>query len=152
MIKIIIIYIVTALSIDSFLFIPMTLPSTKDDTIIKGKIYQKIELENNNKLYNQKPQDIENEFSNWQLIYEGEFKNGIIDGIGRDYYNNGSCLFEGEFKNGKRNGKGKEYYLYYGNLIFEGEYKDGFRHGRGKEYYFGKLVFEGEYQYGYRIG
>ena len=36
-------------------------------------------------------------------IYEGDFKNGILDGTGKINYNNGT-KYEGEIKNGKPNG------------------------------------------------
>ena len=56
-------------------------------------------------------------------------------------------IFEGEFLNGLKNGKGKEYYNN-GKLLYEGEYKNDLRHGKGKEYYLnGKIKFEGEYLY-----
>ena len=54
--------------------------------------------------------------------------------------------FEGEYKNGLRDGKGKEYSTNNNNkIIFEGEYKNGLRNGKGKEYRNGKLIFEGIY-------
>ena len=46
-----------------------------------------------------------------------------------------NLIFEGEYLNGKLNGKGKEYSnSYSNNLLFEGEYLNGKRHGKGKEY------------------
>ena len=113
------------------------------------------------------------------LIFEGEYKNGKKNGIGKEY-DNGNIVFEGEYKNGKKNGKGIEYHYYYGQLeynskpyfrseddfcdryntigffkvelkkAFEGEYKDGKRNGKGKEYWNNKLKFEGEYLDGKR--
>ena len=47
--------------------------------------------------------------------------NGIKNGKGKIYYDDGKLRFEGEFLNNKRNGKGKEYHKN-GNLKFEGEY------------------------------
>ena len=64
------------------------------------------------------------------LIFDGEYKNGIKNGIGKDY-NNGKLIFEGEYSNGYRNGKGKEYKN--GKLIYKGEYLNGER-SKGKEY------------------
>ena len=60
-----------------------------------------------------------------EVIYEGEFLNGLRNGKGKEYDYNGHLLFEGEFLKGKRNGKGKEYLN--GELIFEGEYLNGER-------------------------
>jgi len=46
-----------------------------------------------------------------KLAYEGEFKNGEINGKGKEYERgNHRLIFEGEFLNGKRSGKGKEYF------------------------------------------
>ena len=75
------------------------------------------------------------------IIYE--WKNGT--GLIKEYSNFSDFLeYEGEYKNGLRNGNGKEYRI--GYLIFEGEYLNGLRNGKGKEYdEFGELIFEGEY-------
>ena len=98
------------------------------------------------------------------LIFEGEFLNGVRNGKGKEYRDNGKIYFEGEYFNGKElngirydnndniiyevnndiNGKGKEYY-WNGQLKFKGEYLNGKRNGKGKEYT-GTLIFEGEYK------
>ena len=53
-------------------------------------------------------------------------------------------MFEGEYKDDIKNGKGKEYYK--GKLMFEGEYKNGHKNGIGKEYDItGEIIFEGMY-------
>ena len=57
---------------------------------------------------------------NNNLIFEGEYLNGI----GKEYNDDGKVLYEGEYLNGKRNGKGKIYYTD-GKLLFEGEYLNG---------------------------
>ena len=44
-----------------------------------------------------------------ELIFEGEYLNGLINGKGKEYYFTDKLKFEGEFVNGERNGKGKEY-------------------------------------------
>ena len=77
-----------------------------------------------------------------EIIYEGEYKNGMKCGKGKDYLTGyeGEFLYgmyhgkgkninnniEGEYKNGKKTGYWKE-------EKFEGEYKDGLRNGEGKE-------------------
>ena len=124
------------------------------------KIYDNLEIE---------PLELNNNFKN--LIFESEFKNGGINGKGKEYNTMGQLIFEGEFKNGKRwEGKGEEYtnlgfekfegkYLngerwigkefHDGNLIFSGEYKDNKKwNGIIKKYVFGNLVFFGEYKNG----
>ena len=35
------------------------------------------------------------------LEFEGEYLNGIRNGKGKEYYNNGELKFEGEYLNGK---------------------------------------------------
>ena len=42
-----------------------------------------------------------------------------------------NIIFEGEYKNGLKNGKGKEFDEYKsGKPVFEGEYKNGFKNGK----------------------
>ena len=75
------------------------------------------------------------------IIFEGEYKNGMKCGKGKDYITGyeGEYLYdmyhgkgkynndmEGEFKNGKKTGYWKE-------SDFVGEYKDGLRNGKGVE-------------------
>ena len=57
------------------------------------------------------------------LIFEGEYKGGEMDGFGKEF-NKNHLIFEGEYKYGKRNGKGKEYNKY-GHLIFKWKYYNG---------------------------
>ena len=88
------------------------------------------------------------------IIFEGEYLNGQMNGIGKEYYDDSKLKYEGKYLNGKRwfgiekvyygklefeiingNGKVKEYYDN-GKLRFEGEYLNGKRNGKGKEYDF----------------
>ena len=105
-----------------------------------------------------------------ELIFEGEYQNGVRNGKGKEYDDKGELIFEGEYLNEKRfNGKEydndndniyeykrgivfkKEFYDN-GNLKFDGMYIDGKRYGNGKEYHTnGKLKFEGEYYNGYKL-
>ena len=79
------------------------------------------------------------------LEYEGEFKDGIKNGKGKEYNILNQLVYEGEYLNGKKHGKGKEYDTF-GNIKYEREYFNGERHGKGKEYdTFGNIIFEGEY-------
>ena len=81
----------------------------------------------------------------FNLEFEGEYLNGLINGKGKEYYNN-KLIFEGEYLNGEKwNGTIK---IFDSNKIleFEGEYLNGEKNRKGKEYdYNGKLIFEGEY-------
>ena len=48
-----------------------------------------------------------------EIIFEGTFLNGKKwNGIGKEFYENNFLKFEGEYKNGLRNGNGKEYFDY----------------------------------------
>ena len=59
-----------------------------------------------------------------KLIFEGQYSNGIKNGYGKEYNNEGEVIFEGEYKDGKRwNGEGIEYN--HDKLIFEGIYING---------------------------
>ena len=71
---------------------------------------------------------------NDELLFEGEYLNGLRNGKGKEFDDYGKIKFEGEYLNGKKNGKGKEYYEN-GSLEFEGEFLNGERNGKGKEYY-----------------
>ena len=99
------------------------------------------------------------------LIFEGEYKNGRRNGIGKEYDSN-NIIYEGEYLNGKRNGHGIEYNYIDGIYIFIGTYLNGkkwngkiydtynkiiseIKKGKGiiKLYYinYGVLKFKGEY-------
>ena len=59
------------------------------------------------------------------LIFEGNYFNGEINGYGYEYENDGKNIkFEGEYLNGIRHGKGIEYNKF-GETIFKGEYLNG---------------------------
>ena len=101
-----------------------------------------------------------------RICFEGNFKDGIRNGKGIDYYLNRNIEFEGEYLNGyKYNVKGydldcnfayelkngcgyvKTYNNFYNRLSYEGEYKESMKNGKGKEYNSdGKLIFEGDYK------
>ncbi len=88
------------------------------------------------------------------LIYEGEYLNGVKNGKGKENIEN-KLFFEGEYLNGKRwNGTIKIIKIdFYGNIsVFEGELKEEQKHGKGKEYDYDRLIFEGEYFCGKRHG
>ena len=87
-------------------------------------------------------------YSNENIIFEGEYLNGLKHGYGKEYNKKGYLIFEGKFLNGERNGKGKEYNKLEEGLVFEGEYLNGKRwNGKGKEFdkKLGYISFEGEY-------
>ena len=58
------------------------------------------------------------------VIYQGEFKNGLFDGEGVLFRENGSKAYEGVFKDGEPHGFGVEYDEA-GNVISEGQWERG---------------------------
>ena len=100
-----------------------------------------------------------------KLIFEGEYKYGKKNGIGKEYDDNGKIIFEGEYYDGKRingvgydnfdrpililnNKIGNEYYKN-GGIKFEGEYIND-KKWNGKFYdYNGNEIFEIKYGKGY---
>jgi antitoxin component YwqK of YwqJK toxin-antitoxin module len=76
--------------------------------------------------------------------YIGIKIDGMPNGHGKIYYENGDLAEEGKFKDGKLNGKGKRYSN--GRLTEEGEFKDGKLNGKGIRYFYGfRGKEEGEY-------
>jgi hypothetical protein len=65
--------------------------------------------------------------------YEGDVKNGKMEGKGIRYWNDGD-RYEGDFKNDKREGKGISYYN--NGDRYEGEFKNDKAEGKGIEYFF----------------
>ena len=121
-------------------------------TISNKKFFEGTISDNNEKV---------GKFFNDEFIYEGKFEDFCknADYI-IDFTNDCEINFEGEYKNGMRNGKGKDYLTGY-----EGEYLYGMYHGKGKLYgkegefkngkktgYWKEDNFEGEYKYGLRNG
>ena len=82
----------------------------------KGKLLYEFEIINGKMKIYQKD----------ELIYEGTMCNGHrLNGVGKEYNDNGELIFEGEYYNGYRwNGKGKEFNEK-GELTYEGEYFEG---------------------------
>ena len=70
---------------------------------------------------------------NW-LFSEVPFKNGLRDGVQKDYYKSGKLRWSGFFKNGKREGSAKSFYEN-GNVEFEENHINGLQNGIIKEYY-----------------
>ena len=91
----------------------------------KGAIYSEIYSNNN------------------YIIYEGDFKEGKPNGIGKCVYDNGN-YYIGEFLNGIRHGKGTIYYKN-NNIKYEGDFVEDRVEGNGKyiwengEYYIGQF-------------
>lgn len=76
-------------------------------------------------------------------IYEGEYKDGKKDGIGKLVDSTG--VYEGEFKDNKKHGTGKMTYKDGGT--YEGEWKEDMWNGKGKHISAdGRHAIEGEFR------
>lgn len=110
-----------------------------------------------------------------KLFYEGEFKNGVIEGIGKMYdLEDRNSYYEGEFKNNRFQGEGKTVYSdgnYYigpyvdgmregtgkllsadGSLIYTGSFRGDAMHGKGTYYFSETDYYIGSFEYGYFEG
>ncbi len=115
-------------------------------------------------------------FENDKLLYEGEFKNNMYDGLGILYNSDtGEPIYNGEFVKNEFSGMGNYYfdddqyyvgefdkskfagdgYLYGNykngeqNLLYQGNFKDNLYNGEGKLYLDdGSLLYEGEFKDG----
>ena len=69
---------------------------------------------------------------NGNIIYDGDFVNGLFEGDGKFIYENGE-YYIGQWLNGKKHGKGK--YIWENGNYYIGQFLNGKRHGKGKIYY-----------------
>ena len=75
-------------------------------------------------------------------IYEGDFNNNLIEGIGKFKYANGE-IYEGDVKNAIKSGKG--IMTMHNGDIYDGEFKDNKKNGFGELTYTSDNVFQMEY-------
>ena len=68
--------------------------------------------------------------NSYYIKYEGELKNGVKHGKGKEISRDGRDNYEGEFKEGLRNGIGTSTSDM--DRSYEGEWKNGKKHGKGK--------------------
>ncbi len=76
------------------------------------------------------------------ISYQGEVKNGIIEGRGQLKTSNGD-VYTGEFKNNWADGKGTM--LFADGSKYTGQFKEGLIHGYGKMIYPNGIVLEGDW-------
>ena len=114
-----------------------------DITLLYNQMNKRFdELKINNKINNQ-----EIKFEDGRYI--GEVVNGIAEGKGIFYGNNGD-RYEGDYRNGKKEGKG----IYYYNAdpwkgdIYEGDYRNNKKEGKGIYYYNSGNRYEGDFRNG----
>lgn len=78
-------------------------------------------------------------------VYEGAWKNGNINGIGK-YTDTSGNTYEGEYKENKWDGQGK--FIWSTGEVYEGEWKNGKRDGHGKYTNADGETWEGEWKEG----
>lgn len=76
-------------------------------------------------------------------MYAGKLEEGVLQGKGKEYDENGLLIYEGNFTDGQRTGKGQ--YFEEGVLVYEGYFSDGAYEGAGALYEDGVLIYEGEF-------
>ena len=81
---------------------------------------------------------------NGGLKWIGYFNNGEKSNFGKLYNEEGKLIFEGEYKNGIRNGEGT--YYYNNGLRYEGEFVNGLREGNGVFYWEDGTRWEGPFK------
>ena len=74
-------------------------------------------------------------------MYSGTLDEGVLQGRGKEYDENGLVAYEGGFTDGARDGAGAAYEA--GALIYEGQFSNGLYEGAGKLYDGGELVYSG---------
>ena len=82
-------------------------------------------------------------------IYEGNWKDGEKEGIGKFKFCNGD-IYDGDFKNDKFEGMGV--YKYSDGGTYSGEWKNDLRDGKGKFTFPNGNIFEGDWKKDMRIG
>ena len=98
---------------------------------------------------NRKPHGKEGKFfyDNGVLAYDGNWKDGKMDGKGKGFGVDGKIRYDGNWENGKKNGKGKSFYDN-GGLCYDGNWKDDKKDGKGKYYDDGYLLYDGNWKDG----
>ena len=74
--------------------------------------------------------------------YIGQFKNGLKNGKGIEYYSNGDIQYKGDFVNNEKDGIG--HYIFENGKYYIGQWSNNLRIGKGTLYYpNGKIEKEG---------
>ncbi len=79
-------------------------------------------------------------------LYEGRLEDGVLQGQGKAYDEDGNVAYEGGFTNGERDGRGAAYEG--GVLVYEGQFSQGVYEGSGVGYQDGMAVYEGQFSQG----
>jgi antitoxin component YwqK of YwqJK toxin-antitoxin module len=123
----------------------------KEDEFTKYMLYEVTsQIENKDENKKTGPEKIYHE--NGQLKEEGEYRDGVEEGLWKTYHENGQLLQYGEYKNGKKEGLWKTYHEN-GQLEIETNIINGEYDGIWKRYYKnGQLVEEGNHDNGVDMG
>jgi hypothetical protein len=81
--------------------------------------------------------------------YDGEWKNGRMDGAGTYLFRDGKT-YEGRFAKGKQDGEGTAYYP--GGQKYVGSWSEGRYGGRGETFTIGGSKYVGDFEFGRRHG
>ena len=76
-------------------------------------------------------------------MYQGTLENGLLQGKGQEYDEEGLLRYEGNFVDGLRSGDGRLYEA--GVLVYEGQFSDGEINGMGTAYEDGVKCYEGAF-------
>lgn len=91
-------------------------------------------------------------YENGQLIYESYYKDSKEDGVFKKWREDGSLISESHYKNGRLDGASKDWYKN-GQLEYEQYYKNGAKDGVHKKWYGnGQLEYERHYKNGKHDG
>lgn len=83
-------------------------------------------------------------------LYEGKLEEGLLQGKGKEYDEEGLLIYEGDFVDGLREGDGTAYEA--GILLYEGDFAAGLYEGDGKLYEEGTLFYKGAFAAGQQEG
>ena len=76
--------------------------------------------------------------------YIGEWKNGLRNGKGIEYYSNGNIKYKGNWTDDRRKGIG--HYFMQNGKYYIGQWSNNLRNGKGTLYYSnGKIELEGNW-------
>lgn len=85
-----------------------------------------------------------------QPMYAGRLEEGVLQGEGTQYDQNGLVTYQGSFLDGLRDGVGKSYAE--GVLVYDGAFTQGEYEGQGQLYQNGQLVYQGAFSGGGKNG
>ena len=78
-----------------------------------------------------------------QPMYQGVLEEGLLQGRGEEYDQEGLLVYQGEFSGGVRSGEGRLYEN--GILVYEGEFAGGAANGTGTAYRGGAKCYQGSF-------